>query len=91
MLLYGRIAWRKTPAGSKPSNRKLEMSNETRGPGRPANFPGQKVESFVAKLPTETGEMVREFAKSREVPIGVALDTLIRRAVKASDRKRSPK
>lgn len=70
------------------------MSNatQTRGPGRPANFPkGTKTVAFLAKLPVETKEMVTKLAEQREQPIGVTLDAMIRRAFAEATRSRGRK
>jgi len=66
----------------------MSNSTETRGPGRPANFPGQKTIAFLAKLPVETKEMVTKLAERRDEPIGVTLDRMIRRAYADASRSR---
>lgn len=65
------------------------MSNATqRGPGRPSNFPNQKTVAFLAKIPLETKAMVTSLAESRDEPIGVTLDRMIRRAFNQSSASR---
>lgn len=66
------------------------MSEATvaRGPGRPANFPGQKTTAFLAKIPVETKAMVTTLAERRDEPIGVTLDRMIRRAFAEASRSR---
>lgn len=69
----------------------MTNATETRGPGRPANFPGQKTVAFLAKLPVETKAMVTTLAERRDEPIGVTLDRMIRRAFAEASRSRSGK
>lgn len=66
------------------------MSNETvtRGPGRPASFPGQETVQFLARIPVETKTMVTTLAEQRGEPINVTLDRMIQRAFKDSNRRR---
>jgi len=64
-------------------------TDETRGRGRPANFPGVKTVTRLYKLPTETVEMIEKLAELRDQPLGVVLDTMIRRAFNESARKRT--
>jgi hypothetical protein len=64
---------------------------QTRGPGRPANFPGTKTVAFLTKIPTETKAMVEKLAEQREETIGVTLDRMIRTAFRDANRSRSPK
>ena len=66
----------------------MTNSTATRGPGRPANFPGQKTIAFLAKLPVETKDMVTSLAERRDEPIGVTLDRMIRRAYAEASRGR---
>ena len=66
----------------------MSNSTATRGPGRPANFPGQKTVAFLAKIPVETKEMVTTLAERRDEPIGVTLDRMIRRAFGEASRSR---
>lgn len=66
----------------------MTNATETRGPGRPANFPNQPTIAFLAKIPVETKEMVTTLAEKRGEPIGVTLDRMIRRAFAEASRSR---
>jgi hypothetical protein len=66
----------------------MSNSTETRGPGRPANFPNQETVAFLAKIPVETKAMVTKLAERRDEPIGVTLDRMIRRAFAEASRSR---
>lgn len=59
-----------------------------RGPGRPASFPGVETVAFLAHIPTETREMVRNLAEKRGEPVNVTLDRMIQRAFKDANRSR---
>lgn len=65
------------------------MSEAKRGPGRPANFPGQEIKPFMHKIPVETTEMVNRLAERRDEPVAVTLDRMIRRAYSEANRSRS--
>jgi len=65
-----------------------DTTTETRGPGRPASFPGQTVKAFAAKIPVETQTMVRELAERRDENVNITLDRMIRRAYAEANRTR---
>lgn len=59
-------------------------ATETRRRGRPSSFPADvETVPFLAKIPKDARDMVREIAAKREIPINAALDLLIRRGYKA--------
>lgn len=66
----------------------MTNATETRGPGRPANFPNQPTIAFLAKIPVDTKNMVKALAGKRGEPIGVTLDRMIRRAFADASRSR---
>ncbi len=65
-----------------------ETQEKQRGRGRPSNFPGVKTVTRLYKLPAETVEMIEKLAEQRELPLGVILDTMVRRAFNDATRKR---
>lgn len=70
------------------SRKKSMTQTETkRGPGRPASFEGQKTVAFLAKIPTDTRDMIRELAEKREEPINVTADAMLRRGYREMTRK----
>jgi hypothetical protein len=66
-----------------------QVQEEKRGRGRPSNFPGVQTVTRLYKLPAETVEMIEKLAESREQPLGVVLDAMIRRAFNEANRKRT--
>lgn len=66
------------------------MTNEKKGPGRPANFPDADTVAFMAKIPVESRDMVRTLAAKREENIAVTLDRMIRRAYAEANRSKKP-
>ena len=58
-----------------------------RGPGRPASYEAQATVAFLAKIPEETREMIRELSEKREEPINVTVDAMLRRGYKEMTRK----
>lgn len=62
---------------------------ESRGPGRPANFPDQETVAFLARIPTTARDQVRELAAKREEPIAVTLTRMIERSFKEASRRKS--
>lgn len=61
-----------------------KKQEETRGRGRPSNFPGVKTIARLYKLPTETVQMVETLAEERDENLAVTLDAMIRRAFNAT-------
>lgn len=60
---------------------------KTRGRGRPQNFPGVKTVTRLYNLPEETITMIETLAEKRGQNLGVALDTMIRKAFKEATRR----
>jgi hypothetical protein len=73
---------------AKNKTTKANTDQPKRGRGRPASFPGQKTVPYLATIPTETREMIREIAEKRGQNINQALDQLIRTGHKAAMRTR---
>jgi len=68
-----------------------KQTEEKRGRGRPANFPGQEVTARLYKLPNTTIEAAEEARKTlsgdRLEPIGVTIDRLINRGLREVNRR----
>jgi hypothetical protein len=65
------------------------MSNETkRSPGRPSSFPGQELVPVNGRVPTATGDMLREMVFRRKESPSVILNRLIVQAYERSNRSR---
>jgi hypothetical protein len=64
-------------------------TEEKRGRGRPASFPGVDTVAMLARIPTETQDMLRQVAAKRGEPINVTLDRFIRNGFKDANRTRS--
>lgn len=67
------------------------MSTETRRRGRPASFPDAETVAFLARIPVETRDQLREVAQKRGEPINVTLARFIERGHKDAMRSRSRK
>lgn len=63
-------------------------STETRRRGRPASFPEQETVAFLARIPVEVREQLREVASKRQEPINVTLARFIQRGHKDAMRSR---
>jgi hypothetical protein len=56
--------------------------------GRPSNFPDQETIAFLAHIPIESRDMVREVAEKRGEPIAVTLNRMIERSFKEATRSK---
>lgn len=65
-----------------------QSETETRGPGRPASFPGQDTVMFAANIPVHTRDGLKALAAQREIPLNVLLDDIATKAIAASQRAR---
>ena len=68
-------------------NKNTETAPRRRG--RPASFPDQEVVAFLATIPVEVRDMVREVAAKREENINVTLARMIERGHRDAMRSRS--
>ena len=74
--------------------RKTSTDTPKRGRGRPASFPDLSKEdlvAFLATIPVETREHLRELAKRRKLNINQTLAAVIERGFKDATRNRSKK
>lgn len=78
---------------SKTKTKKKTVATDApkRGRGRPASFPGIDTVAFLAKIPVESREKVRELATKRGENIDQTLNRMIERAHKDAFRARSKK
>jgi len=65
-----------------------QTQTPTRGPGRPANFPGVECTKRLYNLPKETLALIAAEAAKRDEPVGVALNRLVEAGFKQCNRKR---
>ena len=82
------------PRGHNQHHYTMATKNQTeekRPVGRPASFPGQTLVAFLANIPVETRQMLRDIAAKRNEPINVTLNRFIERGFKDANRTRSRK
>lgn len=72
-------------------NTTASTDSPKRGRGRPASFPGIDTVAFLAKIPVESREKVRELASKRGENIDQTLNRMIERSHKEAFRSRSKK
>ncbi len=69
----------------------MAKTEEKRGRGRPANFPGQETTARLYKLPGTTIALVEQEAERINKSLGITIDGLIQRGFNAVNRKRKTK
>jgi hypothetical protein len=72
-------------------SRKSNTDTPKRGRGRPASFPDQDTVAFLATIPVEVREQLRQLAAKRSKNINQVLAAVIERGFKDANRKRSAK
>ena len=72
---------------SKKKNTSV-VTEEKRGRGRPATFPGQETVNVLSNIPTTTRDMLREVAAKRGETINATLDRFIQNGHKAATQNR---
>ncbi len=69
-------------------SKQAEQTETKRGRGLPAKFPDRETIKRLYDLPLDTVEAFTAEAKRRKVPVGVFVDDLLSRSMKAITRKR---